>query len=404
MAIDARLLLMGRTASAANADRARNQNQLSQLAIQNAQRNQQVRNMTFSPEEEAMFARTNAEMGQDAARLNMQTARMGLAEDQLGQLYQGLGAVSQMTDPAQITATLDSYRPMLEGNDRALFALDRGLQQVAAGDIAGFQAGVQQTLDGLRAARVSQTGRPIRNDRFGVPRFEDTGEVAFPNAQDPGLTEYQRQSIEEQRAARMLRANTLPPESRQFVFNAIDEENKAGQAASKALDLARRFEEFDPLEGAGGSAYDRLKSIFGNEDEVNLLRTEYNGMRNSSAIANLPPGVASDKDIQLALAGFPSATASNENVASFLRGMAKMSAMKQAYHREQSRWFDDPRNGVDGTGFGEYWQGIREGVQSAAWKSYKRQMFTPSPTLQFDNETGEWYELNQQTGKWIKKQ
>ncbi len=42
---------------------------------------------------------------------------------------------------------------------------------------------------------------------------------------------------------------------------------------------------------------------------------------------SLPPGVASDKDIAIAMSGFPSATANPEYVAQYMRGMAKLAAI-----------------------------------------------------------------------------
>lgn len=75
----------------------------------------------------------------------------------------------------------------------------------------------------------------------------------------------------------------------------------------------------------GGQAYGK----------PNLLRKEYTALVNSQAVKNLPPGPASDRDIKLALQGFPSATANAETMASFLRGMAKLQEL--GANREQAR-------------------------------------------------------------------
>ena len=48
-----------------------------------------------------------------------------------------------------------------------------------------------------------------------------------------------------------------------------------------------------------------LKRAFGREDFITEVRKQYQDIKVRSAVSNLPPGVASDKDIQLVLAPWP---------------------------------------------------------------------------------------------------
>jgi hypothetical protein len=119
------------------------------------------------------------------------------------------------------------------------------------------------------------------------------------------------------------------------------ESNRA--LGNRAKDLADRVAAL----GTGGTASqvtELVKGAFGNPT---LLRKEYQALISSQAVKNLPPGPASDKDIQLAMKGFPAPNASAETMSSFLRGLAKMQDI--AANREQAKadWISD--NGSLGT-------------------------------------------------------
>jgi len=96
--------------------------------------------------------------------------------------------------------------------------------------------------------------------------------------------------------------------------------------------------------GIGANWTEGLKQFTGQTDAVSALRTEYIGIRNSAAMSNLPPGAASDKDVALALSGFPQDNANASTVASFLRGMAKLEAEVAQYEQAKVEYMADPTN------------------------------------------------------------
>ena len=125
-------------------------------------------------------------------------------------------------------------------------------------------------------------------------------------------------------------------------------------AADEAIESGRNSEEFsilaDDLEkmdfggglfsGKWGEAY---KDVTGNQDAVTQLKRKYFGIRSSQAVKNLPPGVASDKDIALALKGFPGENESAENIASFMRGMAKLEGKRAEYAEFRANYLTENR-------------------------------------------------------------
>ena len=107
-----------------------------------------------------------------------------------------------------------------------------------------------------------------------------------------------------------------------------DEAFAFSDSSDELLSLASQYETIDPASGIAASVDEGLKSLLGTEDAVTELRARFNNIRANVTMQNLPPGAASDKDVELVLSGFLSANANPQTVASFLRGLAKISRFK----------------------------------------------------------------------------
>lgn len=112
----------------------------------------------------------------------------------------------------------------------------------------------------------------------------------------------------------------------------------ADQSAGQMLDLATRLEKQGGGYGAASTISEWLKSATGNQDALSQMRAEYTRLRNAQAIKMLPPGPATDKDIQIAMKGFPSESADAQTMASFLRGMAKLNQYNSATEGAKAEW------------------------------------------------------------------
>jgi len=131
--------------------------------------------------------------------------------------------------------------------------------------------------------------------------------------------------------------NEIPADTRKLINESAVVAATAQQSAAQFNDLANR------IEGLGG--YGRLsslsefaKSTIGAEGYETSLRQEYTRLRNTAAIKSLPPGPATDKDIQMALSGFPKDTSNSANIAQFLRGMAKLQNIDAAVANAKTDW------------------------------------------------------------------
>jgi hypothetical protein len=130
---------------------------------------------------------------------------------------------------------------------------------------------------------------------------------------------------------------TIPADTRKLINETAVIASTSKQAADQMNDLAQR------IEGLGGyGAASRLgefaKSTLGIEGYDTSLRQEYTRLRNQAAIKSLPPGPATDKDIEMALKGFPKDTSDSKNVAQFLRGMAKMQNIDASINNAKTDW------------------------------------------------------------------
>lgn len=108
--------------------------------------------------------------------------------------------------------------------------------------------------------------------------------------------------------------------------------------ADRAKSLADSFAATPMTGGWQATAVTAWKGFWGTQDGVSGLRQTYQALINSQAVKNLPPGPASDKDIQLAKQGFPPPNAGKDYIVSFLRGMEKMQRIAAQNDDRRANW------------------------------------------------------------------
>ena len=97
--------------------------------------------------------------------------------------------------------------------------------------------------------------------------------------------------------------------------------------------LANDFDRLNLEGGVKSSFTETLKGILGTQDDVSEFRRRFNKVRLSEGLKNLPPGPATDRDVQEAFKGVPKDNASSEQVASFLRGAARLARFEAGYNQ-----------------------------------------------------------------------
>lgn len=134
------------------------------------------------------------------------------------------------------------------------------------------------------------------------------------------------------------KAGTLDDGAKKIINDSTVSSVSADQSAGQVQDLAGRLEKEGGGYGAFGTASEWLKKATGNQDSMTQMRNEYTRIRNSQAMKMLPPGSASDKDVAMAMGGFPPETADAKTMASFLRGMAKLNQYTAVAENAKAEW------------------------------------------------------------------
>jgi len=191
--------------------------------------------------------------------------------------------------------------------------------------------------------------------------------------------EQQRAAIDAQKAARdaaefAAKQADIPEQWMKPYLDATQAELKATQNAAQLSQLAADFEAAEVLPaGLRATVNEVAKKVFGEQDTVTTLRERFSGARNSQVMKNLPPGVASDRDIELAMSGYPGDSAPKENIVSFLRGQVKVQALEAAYERFKVEYIDKNRSL---RGVGDAWKQeaprVFEGIKAEIGKPLNR--------------------------------
>jgi len=130
----------------------------------------------------------------------------------------------------------------------------------------------------------------------------------------------------------------LDVRTRQAILEETTEADNALSRANTATRLATEYNTLAPVGGAPGQVREAFLSVVGGQDELSILREDVAGLAASRAISRIPPGPASDKDILFAGRGFPSEFTNAKTMEKYLRGYAKMEALKAAYHEHRANF------------------------------------------------------------------
>jgi hypothetical protein len=129
----------------------------------------------------------------------------------------------------------------------------------------------------------------------------------------------------------------IDADARKIVNDSVTSSMASRSLASQYESLANNIST-ELRSGVAARGTEAVKRLFGNEDQVTRLRQEYRRLRNSQVLQNLPPGAASDVDIQIAMEAFPTETADPDVLVRFLRGTAKLQRYDAALASAKAEW------------------------------------------------------------------
>jgi hypothetical protein len=136
-------------------------------------------------------------------------------------------------------------------------------------------------------------------------------------------------------------AGKLPESAQKLVNDAVVASVAGETAAASMTDLADKFEREGGGYGGISRFFEFAARATGRQDYMTELRNQYTRIRNSAALRNLPPGPATDKDIEVAREGMPDENADAAYIASFLRGTAKIERLNAQLEDAKAQWIGD---------------------------------------------------------------
>lgn len=244
---------------------------------------------------------------------------------EIGRNMVGLG-LSAIMGPEKFATTFGALGE--EGRKQTAFPVEQRLK-VAEADVKEAEAGAAPEK---LSAEIANTKDQIaeRARRFGLDQDKLTTETQLK------LTEM-RQKLGE-----------IPESVSKDINAATTDAMAAEQSAAKMESLADQLTKSGGYwQGAAGTAGEWIKKATGNQNEMTRLRAEYNRIVTPAAMSaykRVASGSTSDRDIDTAMKGVPPDTADVEEMASFLRGVAKLQKYEAVVNNAKSEWLGAVKN------------------------------------------------------------
>lgn len=248
-----------------------------------------------------------------------------------------------------------SYREgMLQQGAQYAQGLRRGIGAVTGTDTRTQPEIVQQQLKDL--GPIDTSNKEQRAKLLSIVNSVDpVRAIALKNQFDERdkQEQLQQETLDIRKQEAEQRKKGLYSGDKKAIREATASARNEADKARTMIRLADDYERFEPVGGILGIGKDKWAEWTGSQGGIQTLRTEFNNLRNQVTLDNLPPGAASDKDVALALEGFPTSTYNAEELSSFLRGQAKLAAILSEREEARASYMAD-NDGLD-SGFSDKW-------------------------------------------------
>ena len=294
-------------------------------------------------------------MRQDQAAMQRREAEM---QFQLKDMAQDALMVKPYLESGDTQSALNSLYARAEkirargGNPKDTLDL---ILQVENGDIQGAIQDVSVPIQAASQlgliAQDKQQGQMTEYQRRNLDLQERRLEQSTKTSNMLDLEEYQRLKAEDPEAATMFGKDVgLIPKDKPISSTAekalIDAQDKFQQLTAQSREYELLANDYDRFKGslpAGtvGTFSEFVKNVTGSQDEASELRRRFSKVRLAEALKYLPPGPATDRDVQEAFKGVPRDNASPEQVKAFLRGASKMARIDSEFQEFKSNYISE---------------------------------------------------------------
>lgn len=349
-----------------------------------------------------------AKKAEELRQLQLEAYRRQMAqEDKLQQKDDITGAMIQSMN-AQVADAVSRLRSSLSSNDMAgaqkardeLAALQSPeAQQIYRGHVA-TQGNPEMAMQAGLISPLQSTTMTPRDQIALAEKFTPESVRAYQESGDPSTLRPRQDAAQSQLFAPQffrgpdgrwvavqgsnqggLRQEPLPPGFEptnspmyapavtKLVEKATNDSIAAGNKLLSIQDARAQLQAIPDEEwrsGFQGTMAEAWKRNFGGMDAQSYAKTQYVDLRNTGVLNRLPPGAASDSDIQLVMAGVPPENAPKEILVRYIAGLEKIAQIEaQEANFRVDYLSQNPVRGLVG--------------YQDAWRDAQRQFMQPAP-------------------------
>ncbi|HBA1097813.1 TPA: acyltransferase [Escherichia coli] len=221
------------------------------------------------------------------------------------------------------------------------------LGMVALGPIDYFNVQDKMAVREIDRGRLAET---IRSNQAGEALQARGQNLSYQSAMTGHNIAAQRLALDQQEFGFKMqqaqeKAQQLISEAPKLSVNmekgietAVNNATASSNSANSMSALAQQFRAEKPTTGLFGNAQNMFAKLTGSDTTLRDLRIRQNALVNSQVLKFLPPGPATDKDVEIVRQGAPTDMDNPETVARWLDAMANLERRNAQFNEFKAEW------------------------------------------------------------------
>ncbi|MCW6947069.1 DNA transfer protein [Escherichia coli] len=149
---------------------------------------------------------------------------------------------------------------------------------------------------------------------------------------------FKMQQAQEKAQQLISEAPKLSVNMEKGIETAVNNATASSNSANSMSALAQQFRAEKPTTGLFGNAQNMFAKLTGSDTTLRDLRIRQNALVNSQVLKFLPPGPATDKDVEIVRHGAPTDMDNPETVARWLDAMANLERRNAQFNEFKAEW------------------------------------------------------------------
>ncbi|EKO9386985.1 phage DNA ejection protein [Salmonella enterica] len=149
---------------------------------------------------------------------------------------------------------------------------------------------------------------------------------------------FKMQQAQEKAQQLISEAPKLSVNMEKGIETAVNNATASSNSANSMSALAKQFRAEKPTTGLFGNAQNMFAKLTGSDTTLRDLRIRQNALVNSQVLKFLPPGPATDKDVEIVRQGAPTDMDNPETVARWLDAMANLERRNAQFNEFKAEW------------------------------------------------------------------